>query len=177
MAKSPVKREPPVFGADAQDAFLTLVGEGWPPSRAAKQIRVKLSTIESRKSRDKAFAEAYRLSRLAGSEIVLEEMHRRGVEGFMEPVYYQGNVVGHIRKYSDRALSDLARGLRPDMFDPRVQVEVTAVHIDAAQLVEMRALGRDETAHGMLEKLADAFVRVHQGPTHQIPAAVEVEDE
>jgi hypothetical protein len=164
------KRNPPVFGVEAQEAFLQLVGEGWPPKRAADAIKVKIRTIESKKARDKDFAEEYRIARLAGAEVLLEEMQRRGVEGVLEPVFYQGEIVGHVRKYSDRTLVELAKGARPDMFDQRTNVDV---HVTAAltidHLVDLRALGRDDAAHAELERMADQFVDIHEG---KVPAAI-----
>lgn len=42
-----------------------------------------------------------------------EEIHRRAVEGYEEPVYYKGEVVGSIRKYSDMLLALQARRHEP----------------------------------------------------------------
>ena len=155
---------PPVFGVEAQEAFLQLVGEGWPPARAATAIKVKIRTIESKKARDKDFAEEYRIARRAGAEVLLEEMQRRGVEGFLEPVFYQGKIVGNIRKYSDRTLVELTKGAVPEMFDTRTQVDV---HVTAAltveSLVQLRAVGRDDLTHAELEHIADEMVDVHEG--------------
>lgn len=172
MSTTPAKRTSPVFGPAAQEAFLELVGNGWPPSRAAEAIKVKLRTIESKKSRDKDFAEEYRIARRAGAEILIAEMQRRGVEGWMEPVFYQGAIVGHVRKYSDRTLVELAKGSIPEMFDPRVHVDVNVEAALTVQgLVELRAIGRDEDAHAALERAADELVAVREGKAQaEIPA-------
>jgi hypothetical protein len=37
------------------------------------------------------------------------EAWRRAVEGFDEPVHYQGEVVGYVKKYSDRMLELLLK--------------------------------------------------------------------
>ena len=44
------------------------------------------------------------------------EVIRRGAHGIDEPVFYQGKVVGQIRKYSDNLLMFMLKGLRPAKF-------------------------------------------------------------
>ena len=47
---------------------------------------------------------------------LLEEARRRGQEGVEEPVYWQGQVVGTVRKYSDNMLMFLIKGMRPEVY-------------------------------------------------------------
>ena len=47
------------------------------------------------------------------------ECRRRGHDGVEEPVYYLGQVVGSIRRYSDACLLALLRAYRPDRFSAR----------------------------------------------------------
>ena len=47
------------------------------------------------------------------------EGHRRATLGVDEPVYQGGKRVGFIRRYSDRLLEVLLRGLRPEVFRER----------------------------------------------------------
>lgn len=44
------------------------------------------------------------------------EIHRRAVEGWEEPVYQKGELVGTVTKYSDRLLELRARGLMPEKY-------------------------------------------------------------
>ena len=46
---------------------------------------------------------------------------RRAIDGFEEPVFYQGAVVGAVRKYSDRMLELLLKGHAPEKYKDRVQ--------------------------------------------------------
>jgi hypothetical protein len=54
-------------------------------------------------------------------EVALDDMEaearRRGVEGWTEPVFYQGKVCGHIRKYSDALIMFLLKAYRPEFRD------------------------------------------------------------
>jgi hypothetical protein len=60
------------------------------------------------------------------------EAHRRAHDGVEEPVFGRGpganagtQVVGHVRKYSDRLLEVLLRARRPAVFGSRVSAELT----------------------------------------------------
>lgn len=51
------------------------------------------------------------------------EMHRRAVHGVDEPVFYKGEVVGEVRKFSDQLAITLAKATRPDKFRDNVKVD------------------------------------------------------
>jgi hypothetical protein len=62
---------------------------------------------------------------------VLEELeaeaHRRALHGVDEPVFHQGRICGHIRKYSDTLLIFLLKGNNPkkyrDQFKGHIQID------------------------------------------------------
>lgn len=56
---------------------------------------------------------------------LLEEARRRGHEGVEEPVYWQGQVVGAVRKYSDNMLMFLIKGMRPEVYRDNWRGELT----------------------------------------------------
>ncbi len=45
-----------------------------------------------------------------------DEADRRGIEGWLEPVFHKGAIVGHIRKFSDAMLALRLKGLKPDTY-------------------------------------------------------------
>ncbi|MFZ1005536.1 MAG: hypothetical protein WAN65_01785 [Candidatus Sulfotelmatobacter sp.] len=47
------------------------------------------------------------------------EAVRRGVEGVEEPVFYKGEIVGYVLKYSDTLLSKLLDGAKPGKYRPQ----------------------------------------------------------
>lgn len=63
------------------------------------------------------FQEAHRLA----TERLEEEARRRAVDGWVEPVFYKGERVGGIRKYSDTLLIFLLKGNNPEKFRERVE--------------------------------------------------------
>ena len=74
-------------------------------------------------TRDARFAEAFDRARDVVADRLEEECRRRAVTGTDEPVYYQGNVVGHIRKYSDGLLVTLLNAYRPEKFKRRAHTD------------------------------------------------------
>ena len=81
-------------------------------------------------------------------------LHRRALEGVEEPVFYKGERVGVIRKYSDSLLILLLMAKRPDQFRERMDVTSTVDHatvvidpqimktLTDAELHEARTMGR-----------------------------------
>ena len=49
---------------------------------------------------------------------------RRALEGGEEPVFYQGKIVGSVRKYSDTLLMFMLKARRPERYRDRVGVDV-----------------------------------------------------
>lgn len=90
------------------------------------------------------------------------EALRRGKEGVGEPVYYKGEVVGEIKRYSDTLLIFLLKALRPDKYrdnyhvamDARIQATVVVeTETDRAIREDLRALAQNP---GALAELASA---------------------
>ena len=47
-------------------------------------------------------------------DAIREEAHRRAIEGWEEPVYQRGVLVGHVRKYSDAILLKMMAARLPE---------------------------------------------------------------
>ena len=69
------------------------------------------------------FAAQWREALEEGSDLLDAEARRRAVTGIDEPVFYKGEVVGSITKYSDSLLMFLLRAHRPQMFRDGGKVE------------------------------------------------------
>ena len=91
------------------------------------------------------------------------ELHRRAVEGWDEPVFQKGEMVGTIKRYSDRLLEILAKGVRPDKYG-RTDVHVTgavqhtmdgALVLRPEDLLALRPPDRRELVR-ILELVADS---------------------
>ncbi len=58
----------------------------------------------------------------AAADLLEAEARRRAVEGHEEPVWYQGEIKGASRKYSDALLMFLLRGAKPAKYSQRADV-------------------------------------------------------
>ncbi|MBB5212617.1 hypothetical protein [Microbulbifer hydrolyticus] len=124
------------------------------------------------RARDHEFAAAWDDAQELAAAEVEYEIHRRAVEGYEEPVYQRGELVGTITKYSDRLLELRAKGLMPERYaierrDMRIQGQVghehQHYHHHSAVLLELRPEDiillpeeKRETLLGLLNELAEA---------------------
>ena len=111
----------------------------------------------------------------------------RATKGWLEPVFYHGEVVGHVRKYSDTLLIFLLKGARPDKFRDNATIRHTgtgaggAIQIEGDYALSQRLMA-DPAALAAAETLAAALFEeraageLDAGPA-PIPAeSQEVED-
>jgi hypothetical protein len=106
----------PAFDARRQTRFLELIAAGISVSGASKELNVGRSTIYDKLERDERFKERFDAAREEGVQALEDEARRRAVEGVEEPVFYQGEIVGHVRRYSDGMLMFLLKALRPQTY-------------------------------------------------------------
>lgn len=66
----------------------------------------------------KAFSEA---ERQAG-DFIEGEAVRRATEGVLEPVFYQGEKCGAVRRYSDGVMLTLLRGFKPQKYSQKTEI-------------------------------------------------------
>lgn len=82
----------------------------------------------------------------AGTEELEEEARRRAFRGVDEPVFYQGDECGSIRKYSDTLLIFLLKGRRPEKYRENVRTEITGKDGGPVRFVKAEDLSDDELA-------------------------------
>lgn len=73
---------------------------------------------------DETFRGMYADARLKFAESLELEAHRRGVQGIARSIYFQGEVVGTERQYSDTLLLALLKANLPDKYRDRVDIKV-----------------------------------------------------
>ncbi len=71
------------------------------------------------------YAAAFAAAREQAADLLEQEARRRAVEGWDEPVFYQGEPVGAVRKYDSTLLIFLLKGIRPEKYRERAAVEHT----------------------------------------------------
>ena len=91
-------------------AFIVLTMEGKRFHVAAETVKVPWTSIHLYELHSQGFEELYALAKTAGHAVRQEQrenaLHRRGVEGWEEPVFRgkYGGQVGTIRRFSDKCL-------------------------------------------------------------------------
>ena len=73
-----------------------------------------IASFYRERDNDEEFAAAWDEALDIASSSVEAELHRRGVRGYDEPVWWQGKEVGSVRKFSDALLLARIRKLDPD---------------------------------------------------------------
>jgi hypothetical protein len=110
-------RKRPVRAEDREAVktrFIEGLSSGVPITKAAVAAGVSRSQVFNWRKDDEAFAMAWDDAWQAGADAIEYEMRRRGLEGWLEPVFYQGVHVGDIRKFSDTLLIVLHKIRRPE---------------------------------------------------------------
>ena len=92
-------------------------------SKAAKDAGVNRRTAQRERQNSEAFREAWEDALEEGLDYLEEEARRRAYEGTDEPVYYKGEDVGTVRKYSDTLMIFLLKGGRPEKYAERSKHE------------------------------------------------------
>src|SRR5687768_6811869 len=91
-------------------------------SKAAKAIKIARNTAYEHKKSDNDFSAAWDNVIESVADAMEEELHRRAVKGVQEPVFYKGQMVAKIRKYSDRLLEFALKGKRPEIYRDRLDL-------------------------------------------------------
>ena len=94
-------------------------------SRAAKAAGVSRKTVYKERSNSTTFAAEWDDAVEEGLDYLEEEARRRAYEGTLKPVYQKGELVGHVREFSDTLTIFLLKGRRPEIYGDRVKQEIT----------------------------------------------------
>ena len=121
------KRAAPAKRAPAkQRAFLAAYARTGNIAAAARAAKCARSQHYEWLS-DPAYAEAFLGAQEEAVEALELEARRRAEKGVVKPVYYQGEVCGTVREYSDTLLIFLLKAARPERYrdNARIEHEVT----------------------------------------------------
>ncbi|HLH24832.1 MAG TPA: terminase [Chloroflexota bacterium] len=92
-------------------------------TRAATAAGVERTTAYKWRESDARFAAQWADAELEATEHLEGAAHDRAVEGVREPVFWHGEEVGYIRKYSDRLLIFLLKARAPQKYRDNVHAE------------------------------------------------------
>ena len=81
-----------------------------------KAAHVSYNTVKLHERNDPDFAAQLREAEEEGAQLLHGVCFKAALEGNLEPVYWQGKIVGHIRKYDSRMQIELLRAHMPHLF-------------------------------------------------------------
>jgi hypothetical protein len=109
--------------ATKKQAFLEAFAQLGTVTHAAQAVGIARTTHHKWLESDSTYAELFAVAREELTESLETEAIRRARDGVEEPVFYKGEVVGHVRKMSDTLMIFLLKANRPDKYIERSQVE------------------------------------------------------
>lgn len=133
--------------AAAQVKFLKSFSRDANVLKAAKSAKVHRSTIYDWLEKDETFSFLYNQAKEDAKDVLRAEIKRRAHDGWYEPIYQKGELVGKVRKYSDTLLIFHAKMMMPEYRD-KSQLDVTAnVTTNAGTIsIDTRAMTADQLA-------------------------------
>lgn len=111
----------PVLLQKQKELFLEALAQSGNVTSAARIAGWIYPTIaESYRKEDPNFSLAWTDAQRQANDALQAEARRRAIEGVDEPVYYKGEHVGSITKYSDKLLETLLKAEMPEKFKESV---------------------------------------------------------
>lgn len=164
MAANRTRRTPKKRARDWKPDWLQAFAETGMVSAACQRAGVGRTTAYDARAVDEAFATAWDELVDETTDRMEREAQRRAVEGIDHGVWYQGDLVGHERLYSDTLLIFLMKARRPETYRENVRhehtgptggpVQVEGVDLSGLSVEKLRALralleeARDGSAEG-----------------------------
>ena len=124
---------------DWRPGFLAAFAETGLVIEAAKEVGVGRSTVYDERQRNETFALAWAEIEEWTTEEMEQEARRRAVIGVEEPIYYKGELQGHVRKYSDPLLIFMLKARRPEVYRETRDYRLSGANGEPINLVALEA--------------------------------------
>jgi len=142
--------------------FALCLAQGYADADAAFAVGRSLVRLRRELRADPDFARLVAEAQAEGTAVMEAEATRRAMVGVSEPVYHNGEVVGHRKVYSDSLIQFLLRARDPERFKERRQVEVSG-HDLPDRLVEARKRAREQRRQLRDDTVEEAEYREVEG--------------
>jgi hypothetical protein len=83
---------------------------------ALRAARVSYNTVRAHERNDPEFAAQLKEAEEEGAQLLHDVCFKAALEGNLEPIFFQGQIVGHIRKYDSRMQIEMLRAHMPKTF-------------------------------------------------------------
>ncbi len=140
--------------AETKTKFLAGFGQIATVTGAAEHAKVSRRVHYLWLEDDADYAAAFTQAQLEANDRLESEARRRAVAGVNEPVYYQGEVVGTVKKHSDTLLIFLLKGAMPDKYRDRHEltgagggpIETSSIDLEALSIDTLRRIKKEMAA-------------------------------
>ena len=106
---------------EKDDAFFDALSNGAPVGDAAAAVGYARRSVYEWREAEPDFAARWETAINNAIERMEKEADRRGIDGTLRPVFYQGVECGQMREYSDTLLIFRLKALRPDQYRERFE--------------------------------------------------------
>ncbi len=120
----------------------TLVECGGNVSKTCELVCLSKNALYKWRDADPEFAAEWDAAIQRGADVLEDEARRRAVEGVLEPVFYQGQQCGVVRRYSDTLLIFMLKGAKPEKYRDREFAELDRRLAELERVAQQK--GRDE---------------------------------
>ena len=90
-------------------------------THAARIAKISKQTHYDWIAVDKEYQQAFAEAEIAATDALIQEARRGAVQGVEEPIFYKGEVVKTVQKYSDNLLMFLIKGALPEVYRERYE--------------------------------------------------------
>lgn len=137
------------FANPHKNAFLNAFVACGTITKACKHARVSRPTHYKWLKDDPDYADAFAHAEEMAADTLEQEAWRRAT-GYTEPIFFRGEPVGEVKKYSDVLLMFLLRGARPDKYKDRAGAEISGkngpIEIELKWGDEITSIDHDDPA-------------------------------
>lgn len=106
----------------SDEIFFAALADGYSVSHAARLAGYSRRTVYDYRQDEPAFKQAWDDALEDGADVFEDELRRRAVDGIDKPVFYQGEICGHVREYSDTLLALGVKARRPEKYRENVDL-------------------------------------------------------
>lgn len=104
---------------------------------------------------DGSYAAAFKVAEDEAADLLEKAARQRAVEGWEEPVFYQGEQTGSVRKYSDTLLIFMLKGAKPEKYKERGAVEHTGANGGPIQVQRLDLTKLSDEELDALDRIVD----------------------
>lgn len=109
--------------------------------KACEAVGISKQSVHNWRELDPAFAADWDRAVDLATEDLEKEARRRAYQGVEEPVFYQGEICGHVQKFSDTLLMFTIKARKPEYRD-KITIDVNKLDADIERELALIAAGR-----------------------------------